>query len=103
VPAGSAIRGIEVQIRGRVSSRSSTPRFCIRLSPDGGATWSVGRTTGDLSTSLTTYTLGSSSDLWGRNWSAADLGSGFRVQITDLSTSTARTFEVDAVAVRIAA
>lgn len=101
VPTGSTIRGIEVQIRGRASSKSSTPRFCIRLSADGGATWSAGRTTADLSTSLTTRTLGSATDLWGRTWSAADLGAGFRVQVTDLSTSTARTFEVDAVAVRV--
>jgi poly(beta-D-mannuronate) lyase len=101
VPVGSTIRGIEVQIRGRVSSKSSTPRFCIRLSADGGATWSVGRTTTDLSTTLTTRTLGSASDLWGRAWSASDLGPGFRVQVTNLSTSTARTFEVDAVSVRV--
>ena len=103
VPTGAPIRGIEVQIRGRVSSKSSTPRFCIRLSSDGGATWSSGRTTADLSTSFTTSTLGSTADLWGRTWTAADLGAGFRVQVTDLSTSTARTFEVDAVAVRVTA
>jgi hypothetical protein len=50
---------------------------------------------------LTTRTLGSASDLWGRAWSASDLGPGFRVQVTNLSTSTARTFEVDAVSVRV--
>lgn len=101
VPAGASIRGLEVQVRARVSSKSGTPRICVRLSTDSGLTWTAGRITPDLSTSLVTHVLGSSTDLWGRSWSTADLGPGLRVQIIDLSSSTARTFEVDAVAVRI--
>ena len=61
----------------------------------------VGRVSATLTTSLATYTLGTTTDLWGRTWTGADLGAAFRVQIVDLSTSTARTFSLDSVAVRI--
>ncbi|MFM7270192.1 MAG: carboxypeptidase regulatory-like domain-containing protein [Actinomycetes bacterium] len=95
------VRGIEVALRGRADAKTGSPQFCVRLSSDGGLTWTAGRTTPGLSTSLTTYTLGTTTDVWGRLWAGADLGAGFRVQVVDLSTSMARTFSLDSVKVRI--
>ena len=46
--------------------------------------------------------LGSTADTWGRTWSAADFSAAnFRVRIIDLSSSTARTFYLDAVGVSV--
>ena len=97
-----AIRGVEVQLRGRVSSTSSSPRFCVLLSWDGGTSWAAGKLTGTLSTSLTTYTLGTATDTWGRTWAAIDFSAAnFRLRIVDIASSTARTFYLDGVAVRL--
>jgi hypothetical protein len=96
-----SVLGIQVQLRGRANSSGSSPRFCIQLSSDG-TTWTAGKVTTTLKTTLTTYTLGTTSDLWGRSWTAAQLASGtFRVRITDLASSTARTFYLDGVAVAV--
>ena len=101
VPGAAAIKGIEVQVRGGVSTTKNAPKFCILLSKDGGTTWTTGKATGNLSTALTTYTLGSTTDRWGLTWSGTDVGASFRVRIVDLANSTARTFSLDGVAVRL--
>ncbi|MFI5255315.1 MAG: PQQ-dependent sugar dehydrogenase [Candidatus Limnocylindrales bacterium] len=101
LPGSAAIKGITVQIRGRVSSTSSTPKFCVLLSWNGGTSWTAGKLSSTLGTTLTTYTLGSMTDLWGRTWAAADFGANFRVRIVDLANSTSRTFYCDGVSVRV--
>ncbi|HJW21566.1 MAG TPA: carboxypeptidase regulatory-like domain-containing protein [Candidatus Limnocylindrales bacterium] len=98
---GSSILGIRVQVRGRANSTSSSPSFCVELSTDGGAHWAASKTTPTLGTSLTTYSLGTTSDLWGGSWTPASFGSGFRVRIVDLATSTQRTFYLDGVSVSV--
>jgi hypothetical protein len=98
---GSSILGIRVQLVGKVSSSGSVPKFCVQVSSNGGGTWSAGKTTGALKTSATTFTLGSTTDLWGLSWSSATFGSSFRIRIIDLANSTARTFYLDSVAVSV--
>jgi hypothetical protein len=98
---GSSILGIQVQVRGRVNTANKSPRFCVQLSSDGGATWTVGKLTSNLTTSLATYTVGSTSDLWGRAWTAADFGSSFRVRVIDLANATSKTFSLDSVGVAV--
>jgi hypothetical protein len=94
--------GIRVQVTGRASSAQNGPRFCVQLSWNGGASWTAGKTTGNLTTALTTYTLGTSADTWGRAWTAAELGAvNFRVRIVDLASSINRTFYLDAVGVSV--
>jgi hypothetical protein len=96
------IRGIQVQLTGRASSSKNSPRFCVQLSWDGGSTWTTGKSTGNLTTSLATYTLGTTSDTWGHSWTTAQLGgANLRVRIIDLASSTARNFYLDAVGVAI--
>jgi len=74
----------------------------VQLSWDGGTTWSTGETTGNLSTTLTTYSLGTTADTWGHIWTAAQLGSSlFRVRVIDLASSTAKTLSLDSVTVAV--
>ena len=101
IPAGSAIAGLEVRLRARTDSTAGTPRICVQLSADGGATWTAAKTTGTLGTTLTTFTLGGATDPWGRTWNAADLANAsFRLRVINVASSTSRDFFLDAVAVR---
>ncbi|MGH2407414.1 MAG: carboxypeptidase-like regulatory domain-containing protein [Candidatus Limnocylindrales bacterium] len=102
LPGSAAIKGISVQIRGRASTTSNTPKFCVLLSWNGGTSWTAGKLTPTLGTTLTTYTLGSSTDLWGRSWTPANFAaSSFRVRIVDLANSTSTTFYCDGVSVQV--
>lgn len=98
---GTSILGIQVRLRGRVSSTSSSPKFCVQVSSNGGATWSTGKLTATLKKTLTTYTLGSTSDLWGQSWSSATFGTSFKVRIVDLANATNKTFYLDGVSVAV--
>jgi hypothetical protein len=101
IPAGTSIAGIEVRLRARADSTSGTPRMCVQLSGDGGATWTAAKVTSTLGTALTTITLGGAADTWGRAWNPADLGNAsFRLRIINVASSTARDFFLDNVAVR---
>ena len=99
---GSTILGLQVQLTGRVSSTSSSPRYCVQLSWNAGASWTAGKSTGTLTTTLATYSLGAANDTWGHAWTAAELGSAnFRLRITDLASSSSRTFDLDSVGVNV--
>ena len=99
---GTTILGIQVQLKGKVSSTKSSPRFCVQLSWDGGTTWTTGQSTGTLTTANAIYSLGSASDTWGRAWIATELSNAnFKVRIVDLANSTSRTFSLDSVAVNV--
>lgn len=100
----TAIHGIEVRTDMWADATVGRPMACVRLSWDGGTTWTgyvnVG---GDLTTTETTYTLGSAADLWGRTaWTPAELGSSaFLVEVTDSARNGARDFSLDGLAVRV--
>jgi hypothetical protein len=98
---GSSILGIRVQLIGKADSPGGAPKFCVQLSSDGGTSWTAGKISGALKTSVTTFTLGTTSDTWGRTWAAADFGSGFRVRIIDLANNASRTFSLDSVSVSV--
>ena len=98
---GSSILGLRVQLVGKVSSQAVSPKFCVQLSWNGGLQWTTGKVTGGLKTTSATYTLGTTSDTWGRTWSPSDFGSNFRVRIVDLGNNTSRTFYLDSSAVSV--
>ena len=101
IPSGSAFAGIEVRLDASADSASNGPAMCVQLSWDGGVNWTAAQSSSTLTTSLATYTLGSSTDNWGRAWSSNDLAdANFRVRVTDVASSTARTFNLDWVTVR---
>jgi len=102
LPAGVSVTGIEVRLDAMVDSTSNAPKMCAQLSWDGGATWTTAKSTGTLSTSMRTYTLGSATDLWGRAWTPSEFAdASFRLRIINVSSSTSRDFSLDWAAVRV--
>ncbi len=102
IPAGSVVNGILVRLDALVSSTTSAPHICVELSWNGGTTWTAAKTTATLTTSQATYILGAASDTWGRAWAVGDFSNAnFRLRITDVASSTARTFSLDWAAVEV--
>jgi hypothetical protein len=102
LPSGASIKGIEVRLDARVDSTSGSPKMCVQLSWNGGASWTSAKTTSTLSTSERTYLLGGATNTWGRTWSATHLtNASFRVRIVDIASSTSRDFSLDWVAVKV--
>ena len=99
---GASIKGIEVRLDARADSSSGSPRMCVQLSWNGGSSWTSAKSTSTLTTTETTYVLGGATNIWGRTWSAADLGNaGFRLRVITTSSSRSRDFLLDWVAVKI--
>jgi len=102
LPAGAAVKGIEVQLQARADSTSGSPKICVRLSWDGGTSWTTAKVTPSLITSEVTYFLGGATDLWGRSWTASNLtNSNLRIRVIDVASSTTRDFSLDWVALRV--
>jgi hypothetical protein len=102
VPDRAAIRGIEVRLDAKADSTSGSPRICVQLSGDGGATWTTAQATATLATSEQTYKLGGAVDTWGRAWTAFQLRDGnFRVRVINVASSTSRDFSLESIAVRV--
>jgi hypothetical protein len=106
VPSGNTVTGIEVRLDAwRGSTSASTRKMCVRLSWDGGNTWTTPTTayqTSNLTTSQQTYTLGGPGDTWGHAWTPSELSdANFRVQVTDVASNTSTTFYLDWAAVRV--
>jgi len=85
-----------------VDSTTGTPKMYVQLSGDGGKTWTTAKVTATLKKSDTANTLGSTSDTWGRTWTADELSdANFRVRITNVATNTSRDFSLDQIAVQV--
>jgi hypothetical protein len=102
IPSGVVINGIEVRLDAMVDGTGGAPKICVQLSGDGGASWTTAQNTPTLSTTMTTYVVGSSTNTWGRVWSANDVSNtNFRVRVIDVSGNSSRDFFLDWVAVRV--
>lgn len=102
IPTGATIQGIEVQLNAKVDSTTGSPRFCVQLSWNGGATWTTTQSTATLSTIEAAYAVGGATNTWGRTWSAGDFSNAnFRVRLVSVAGNTSRDFSLDRVAVRV--
>jgi PKD repeat protein len=102
IPAGASIQGIEVRLDAKVDSTSGSPKLCVQLSWNGGASWTTAKSTPTLSTTEATRILGSATDAWGRTWGTGEFtNANFRVRLISVASSTARDFSLDWVAVRV--
>jgi subtilisin family serine protease len=102
IPVGKAIKGVEVRLDAKVDSSSGSPKMCVQLSWNGGATWTKAKSTPTLTTGEATYILGGASDAWGRTWSAGEFSNAnFRLRVIDVANSTVRDFFLDYVAVKV--
>jgi len=101
-PAGVRVRGIEVRLDAKVDNRSGSPKMCVQLSWDGGITWTSTKSTPKLGTSMATFRLGCPTDTWGRSWTTSNFtDANFRVRVINVSSSNARDFSLDRVAVNV--
>ena len=104
IPAGSIIDGIEVQVDAKKSTTGSNWQVEVRLSGDGGATWTARDSTGNLTTTETTYTLDGTSAAWGHVWDPVQLTDGnFRLEVRNnrSSSSGSTTTSLDQVRVKV--
>jgi uncharacterized protein YjbI with pentapeptide repeats len=102
LPGGATINGIEVRLDARADSTSGTPKMCVELSWNNGTNWTAIKQTGTLAKAEGTHLLGSATDTWGRAWSTTELTSTtLRVRVTNVSSNTARDFDLDWAPVRI--
>jgi hypothetical protein len=104
VPAGEAVTGIEVRLDWWLDKTSSTSSVDVRLSWDGGTTWTSAKhgTTQTTTDGNPTDILGTPSDTWGRAWTLSELSSAnFRVKVVCNSSSPNRDFYLDWIPVRI--
>jgi carboxypeptidase T len=102
VPAGSTIQGIEVKLNSRVDSTTGSPRFCVQLSWNGGASWTTAITSSTLSTNETVYILGGVTNTWGRAWTNTDFNdANFRVRLVMVASNSSRDYSLDWVGVQV--
>ena len=103
LPTGATIKGIEVRLDAKASSTANAPKMCVQLSWNGGVSWTAAQSTPTLTTTTATYILGAATDIWGHTpWTTAQVAnSAFRVRIANVASSTARTFSLDGVAIRV--
>ena len=102
IPPGAVVDGISVRVDAWVDATSGTRAICTDLSWNGGASWTSTKATPNLSTSQSSYTLGNSSDNWGRSWAAGDTSNAnFRLRLTSVGSDNARDFFLDWAAVNV--
>ena len=102
IPATAVIRGIQVRLDARADATSGSPKICVQLSWDGGATWTTAESTAALGTAEATYTLGGVSDTWGRTWTPGNFSNAnFRIRVIDVASNTSRDFFLDYMAVNV--
>jgi hypothetical protein len=98
----TAITGVSVDYELGIDSISGTNLVCAQLSWDGGTTWTAMKSKPVTATALTGYTLGGTTDTWGRTWLPAQLSdTTFRVRLINVSSSAVRDYRLDGVEVRV--
>jgi hypothetical protein len=102
LPTGAVINGIEVRLDAKADNTTGAPKMCVQLSWNGGTTWTAAQSTATLTTMTGTTILGGATNTWGRTWAMGDFSNtNFRLRIIDLASSTARTFSLDWIALRV--
>lgn len=98
----TSIDGITVRADAGMSNNGGTSNLCVELSWDGGTSWTPAKSVTLTVSTVTTFTLGSSSDTWGHAWTAAQLStSNFRVRVTDATTQNNKDYRLDYLAVTV--
>ncbi len=103
VPAVVAsVGGIQVRADLGLNNNAGTSQLCVELSSDSGSTWTAAKSVAVSSVAVTTYTLGTAADTWGRTWLGSDFSNtNFRVRLIDVSDRTTKDFKLDYLAVQV--
>jgi hypothetical protein len=99
----SAIGGITVQLVEGLNNNSGTNQVCVQLSWNGGTSWTTPQIVTLNHVPLNTYTVGSDTDTWAHaGWTPSQLNAAnFRVRLTDMSSVTSKSFQLDFVGVSV--
>jgi hypothetical protein len=98
VPDSNTIQGIGVKLE--ASATTNAGDISVRLSWDGGNTWTSMKTTATASTTDAVYTLGGPSDTWGHSWTPTETNdTNFILDVT--ANTSSNTIRIDAIQVRI--
>ena len=92
IPSGSIIDGIEVNAKGRESSGCSSCYMRLRLSYDGGATWTsyINTASSSWTTTISNHIAGGQTNKWGRNWTRDEIVNNLRVQANWIGSTSGR-------------
>ena len=102
IPATATVQGVQVRLDASADATIGAPNICVEISWDGGATWTLAKSTTTLSTTEATYLLGNVSDTWGRVWNSSDFSNtNFRIRVTNVASNTRRDFFLDYLAVNV--
>jgi archaellum component FlaF (FlaF/FlaG flagellin family) len=97
----SAIYGIEVRLDWWLLTIAGENSLRVELSWNGGSSWTAAKTDAVETTTEHTTVLGSSTDTWGRTWSASEFSdANFRVRVTAIRNG-AQTFYLDWIPVNV--
>jgi hypothetical protein len=98
----TSIDGIRVLADVGMSNNGGTSSVCVQLSWDGGTTWTSIQSQSMTTTSVTTYTFGSTSDTWGRAWTIGELSpANLRVRVIDATSQNNKQYRLDYLAVDV--
>jgi hypothetical protein len=98
----ASVGGIQVRADAGLNATAGTNVLCVELSWNGGTTWTTPKSVTLTATAATTYTLGTTSDVWGRTWAGGDFSTAnFRVRVTDVSSVATRNFLLEYLAVQV--
>lgn len=101
IPANLTIDGLEIRLDSWADDLAGAPQLCVQFSWNNGRGWSTIRTV-QLTTTETTYMIGSPTDDWGFDFVPAHLSNGnFRIRVILDATNADRDFFLDYLAVRV--
>jgi hypothetical protein len=100
--AVTLVNGIQVRADVGLNNNAGISQLCVQLSWDGGSSWTTAKSSVVAATGVTTYTLGTAVDTWGRVWSGSDFSNAtFRVRLIDASDRINKDFRLDYLAVQV--
>ena len=98
----AVVQGIQVRLDARADAGSNKPKLCVQISWNGGSSWTTAKQTTNLTATETSYTLGGTSDTWGRTWTVGDFSNtNFRIRVIDVAGNGNRDFFLDYIAVNV--
>jgi hypothetical protein len=101
IPAAADIVGIKVRADWLLDATAGSNSIDVRLSWDGGTTWTDAKSDDEETTTEHSVSLGAADDDWGRDWTIDELSNAnFRVKIT-CNSSDVREFDLDWIPVTI--
>ncbi len=101
IPAGVLIVGIDVQVEGNRSGTTNGRSLNVSLSWNGGTNYTSTGNTGSLTGTDVVYTVGSTTDTWGRGWVASELSNAnFQVRL-DWANGSSGQINLDHVQARV--